>query len=611
MTELILGISAFYHDSAAALVADGVPVAAAQEERFSRRRHDPSFPANAVRYCLREAGAGLGDVSEVAYYEDPVQKFRRVMATFVGTAPRGYPVFRDRLPEWTTWRLRAADTVRRQLARLGAGPVPDVVCQEHHESHAASAFLPSPYASAAVLSVDGVGDWATTTIWHGRGSTLAKRAEIRFPHSLGLLYSAFTYFCGFKVDSGEYKLMGLAPYGTPRWADIIRRELIDIKPDGSFRLNLRHFSYLRGRTMTGRGFEELFGGERRLPEQPLTQREFDLAASVQEVVEEVLLRLARTSRDLTGEENLCLAGGVALNCVANGKISEAGTFDSLWVQPAAGDAGGALGAALSAAARHGAARTHVGSGADAMSGALLGPAFDDREMAAYLDRHAVPHSRPGRHELVEEVAAALADGKVVGWFQGRMEFGPRALGSRSILGDPRDPRMQSTMNLKIKFRESFRPFAPAVLAQDAGDYFDLRQDSPYMLMVAGLSDGQRVADPDLAGAEGLDLLRVARSTVPAVTHVDSSARVQTVHERTHPLFHDLLTAFRRRTGCPVLVNTSFNVRGEPIVCTPQEAYACFMRTDIDLLALGGHLVHKDRQPQWREAADWREEIPLD
>ncbi|MFE4452995.1 carbamoyltransferase [Streptomyces sp. NPDC056796] len=611
MTDLILGVSAFYHDSAAALVSDGVPVAAAQEERFSRRRHDPSFPAEAVRYCLREAGAELGDISTVAYYEDPVQKFRRVMATFVGTAPSGYPVFRDRLPEWTTWRLRAANTVRERLARLDAGPVPQVVCQEHHESHAASAFLPSPYESAAVLCVDGVGDWATTTIWHGRGTTLSKRAEIRFPHSLGLLYSAFTYFCGFKVDSGEYKLMGLAPYGTPRWADVIRRELIDIKPDGSFRLNLRRFAYLRGRTMTGRGFEELFGGRRRLPEQPLTQREFDLAASVQAVVEEVLLLLARTSRELTGEKNLCLAGGVALNCVANGKISRAETFDSLWVQPAAGDAGGALGASLSAAARRGAKRVRPKGGGDAMSGALLGPAFDDHEIGAYLDRHAIPHSRPGRHGLVEEVAAALADGQVVGWFQGRMEFGPRALGARSILGDPRDPRMQSTMNLKIKFRESFRPFAPAVLARDAGDYFDLRQDSPYMLLVAGIADGQRVQDDGGAAASGLDLLRVPRSTVPAVTHVDSSARVQTVRQDSDPLFHDLLTAFRRRTGCPMLVNTSFNVRGEPIVHTPHEAYACFMRTDIDLLALGGHLLRKDRQPAWREDADWREEIPLD
>ncbi|MFF8960133.1 carbamoyltransferase [Streptomyces sp. NPDC014894] len=611
MTELVLGISAFYHDSAAALVADGTPLAAAQEERFSRRRHDPAFPERAVRSCLREAGAGLGDVSAVAYYEDPAVKFRRVMATFAATAPHGYPVFRERLPEWLSWRMRAAATVRRRLADLDAGPVPEVVCRAHHESHAASAFLPSPYESAAVLCVDGVGDWATTTIWHGRDTRLTKVAEIRFPHSLGLLYSAFTHFCGFKVDSGEYKLMGLAPYGAPRYADLIRERLIDIRPDGSFRLNLRHFAYLRGRVMTGRAFETLFGGPRRRPEDPLTEREFDLAASVQQVVEEVLTLLARTSARLTGEKRLCLAGGVALNCVANGKIARSGIFDDLWIQPAAGDAGGALGSALSVAMERGAARPGLGERPDAMSGALLGPAFDDEEIAAHLDRHAIPYVTPGRDALVGQVADALADGRVVGWFQGRMEFGPRALGARSILGDPRDPRMQSTMNLKIKFRESFRPFAPAVLAQDAADYFDLERESPYMLQVAEVARAQRLAGAGESDARGLDLLRVPRSTIPAVTHVDSSARVQTVDRHTNPVFHDLLTAFRARTGCPVLVNTSFNVRGEPIVHSPRDAYACFMRTDIDLLVLGGHLLHKERQPKWRESADWRAEIPLD
>ncbi|MER5772185.1 carbamoyltransferase family protein [Streptomyces sp. NPDC001985] len=611
MTGLVLGISAFYHDSAAALVADGTPVAAAQEERFSRRRHDPAFPERAVRACLREAGADLGDVAAVAYYEDPVAKFRRVMATFAGIAPHGYPVFRDRLPEWLSWRLRAAATVRARLAALDSGPVPDVVCRAHHESHAASAFLPSPHESAAVLCVDGVGDWATTTIWHGRDTALTRVAEIRFPHSLGLLYSAFTYFCGFKVDSGEYKLMGLAPYGTPRYADIIREKLIDIRPDGSFRLNLRHFAYLRGRVMTGRAFETLFGGARRLPEEPLTEREFDLAASVQQVVEEVMLLLARTSRRLTGEDHLCLAGGVALNCVANGRIARAGVFDDLWIQPAAGDAGGALGAALAVSVERGAARPRLEGRPDAMSGALLGPAFSDREIGAHLDRHAIPYVRPGRDALVEQVADALADGRVVGWFQGRMEFGPRALGARSILGDPRDPRMQSTMNLKIKFRESFRPFAPAVAAEDAGDWFDLEGSSPYMLQVAEVARARRLAAAEAPDVRGLDLLRVPRSTIPAVTHVDSSARVQTVDRSTHPVFHALLTAFRARTGCPVLVNTSFNVRGEPIVQSPRDAYACFMRTDIDLLVLGGHLLFKDRQPVWRESGDWREEIPLD
>ncbi len=467
-----------------------------------------------------------------------------------------------------------------------------------------------------MLCVDGVGDWATTSIWHGRGTGLRQAAEIRFPHSLGLLYSAFTYFCGFKVDSGEYKLMGLAPYGTPRYADLIRDELIDVKPDGSFRLNTRRFAYLRGQVMTGRSFEKLFGGPRRLPEQPLTEREFDLAASVQEVIEQVLVALARTSRDLTGEETLCLAGGVALNCVANGRISEAGIFRELWVQPAAGDAGGALGAALSVAAERGTPRPRRAGGRDAMSGALLGPEFDDEEIRAYLERHAIPYVRLGQGALVDEVVAALAEGGVVGWFQGRMEFGPRALGARSILGDPRDSAMQSTMNLKIKFRESFRPFAPAVLVEDAKDYFDLAQDSPYMLLVAPIAQAQRVADEGgtagtCANAKGLDLLRVRRSTIPAVTHVDSSARVQTVDASVQPLFHRLLAAFRAATGCPVLVNTSFNVRGEPIVRSPEDAYRCFMRTDMDLLALGGFLLRKEEQPEWREPGDWREDIPLD
>lgn len=610
MTELVLGVSAFYHDSAAALVADGVPIAAAQEERFSRRRHDPGFPAQAVRFCLRQAGAELGDVAAVAYYEDPLLKFRRVMATYTGTAPWGYPLFRDTLPGWLSWKVRATTTVRRRLAELRLGPVPDVECRQHHESHAASAFLPSPYESAAVLCVDGVGDWATTTIWHGRDTRLRKVAELRFPHSLGLLYSAFTYFCGFKVDSGEYKLMGLAPYGSPRYADVIREKLIDMKPDGSFRLNMRYFAYLRGQVMTGRAFEDLFDGPRRLPEGPLTEREFDLAASVQEVLEQILLRLAGTSRRYTGEDNLCLAGGVALNCVANGKIARAES-GGIWIQPAAGDAGGALGAALAVAMERGAARPPTDGRHDAMSGALLGPAFDDEEIGAYLDAHALPYEHLDRDALAGRVAGVLADGKIVGWFQGRMEFGPRALGARSILGDPRDPRMQTAMNLKIKFRESFRPFAPSVLAEEAKDYFDLGHESPYMLLVAEVAPTQRVAAADTTGLRGLDLLRIPRSTIPAVTHVDDSARVQTVDENTNPMFHRLLTAFREKTGCPVLVNTSFNVRGEPIVRSPGDAYACFMRTDIDVLVLGGYLLHKGDQPQWHEDRDWREEIPLD
>ena len=612
MSELILGISAFYHDSAAALVRDGLPVAAAQEERFGRKRHDPSFPRQAVRYCLGELGATFEDISAVAYYEDPRLKFRRVLSTVVGAAPGGATAFREALPGWLRagGKLQAVEVIRRELQQLNAGPVPQVVARRHHESHAASAFFPSPFRSSAVLCVDGVGEWATTTLWHGRDTTLSPLAEIRFPHSLGLLYSAMTYFCGFKVDSGEYKLMGLAPYGRPLYADAIRERLIDVKPDGSFRMNMRYFEYLHGQTMTGRAFEKLFGGPRRAPEGPLTEREFDLAASVQEVTEEVMLRLARTARDKTGEPRLCLAGGVALNCVANGKIADSGIFDEVWIQPAAGDAGGALGAALAVAMERGAARGHVGSGRDAMSGALLGPAYSDSQIAEYLRSRDIPHCRLDQGRLVGDVAAALADGKIVGWFQDRMEFGPRALGARSILGDPRDPAMQSVMNLKIKFRESFRPFAPAVLAGDAKDYFDLCQESPYMLVVARVAAAQQVPVPDTQ-ATGMDLLRVRRSTIPAVTHVDYSARVQTVSADSGPSFYELLTAFKARTGCPVLVNTSFNVRGEPIVNSPHDAYTCFMRTNIDMLAMGSFLLRKSEQPPWSEDGDWRADIPLD
>ncbi|MEV6977967.1 carbamoyltransferase [Kitasatospora sp. NPDC093806] len=618
MTELILGVSAFYHDSAAALVADGTPVAAAQEERFSRRRHDGSFPVQAVEYCLREAGARLRDVSAIAYYEDPALKFRRVLATFAGSAPRAFPAFRDTVPSWLAWKRDIPRTIRERLAGLDGGHVPEIRVRRHHESHAASAFLPSPYESAAVLCVDGVGEWATTTLWHGRGRTLEPLAELRFPHSLGLLYSAFTYFCGFKVDSGEYKLMGLAPYGEPRYESLIREKLIDVKEDGSFRLDLRYFEYLRGRRMTGRAFEQLFGGPRRQPEGPLTAREFDLAASVQKVTEDVVLRLARTARERTGEDRLCLAGGVALNCVANGRLVREKVFDEVWVQPAAGDAGGALGAALAVAAERGAPREHLdvdggGGGRDAMSGSLLGPEFDDERIAAHLDGLGAPYRRLAPEELDKEVAAALADGKVVGWFQGRMEFGPRALGARSILGDPRNADMQTTMNLKIKFRESFRPFAPSVLAEDAGEYFDLDQPSPYMLIVADVAEAQRIR-PDAAEtdrAAGLDLLKVRRSTIPAVTHVDGSARVQTVTAGNNPRYHRLLTAFKEATGCPVVVNTSFNVRGEPIVGSPEDAYTCFMRTGIDVLALGSFLLEKPGQPQWQEDRDWRQAIPMD
>lgn len=609
----VLGISAYYHDSAAAVVAGGTPLAAAQEERFTRRRHDPGFPSHAVAWCLREAGLRLDQLAAVAFYEDPALKFRRVLATWLATAPHGLPVFRRALPQWAGWKRRALDDVRARLRAPAPGqPLPPVVAHRHHASHAASAFFPSPYPSAAVLCVDGVGEWATTTLWHGRGTELVPLAELRFPHSLGMLYSAFTYFCGFKVDSGEYKLMGLAPYGTPRYAPLIRERLIDLKPDGSFRLDLRHFTFQYGQTMVGRAFEELFGGPRRTPEGPLTEREFDLAASVQQVTEEVMLRLARTTLERTGERRLCLAGGVALNCVANGRILADGVCDELWIQPAAGDAGGALGAALAESHRRGAPRPHVGRGTDAMAGALLGPACSDRETEEFLTRGGYPAVRLPERDMVERVAAELAQGRVVGWFQGRMEFGPRALGNRSILADPRDPAMQSTLNLKTKFRESFRPFAPAVLAEDAKDWFDLTQESPYMLLTAQVAAAQRrECGPAADGATGLELLRVPRSTIPAVTHVDGSARVQTVSAERNARFHALLTAFRDRTGCPVLVNTSFNVRGEPIVRDAEEAYACFMRTRIDVLVLGDFLLDKREQPEWREEVDWRAGIPMD
>ncbi|GHC84910.1 carbamoyltransferase N-terminal domain-containing protein [Streptomyces violaceochromogenes] len=609
----VLGISAYYHDSAAAVVAGGVPLAAAQEERFTRRRHDAGFPAHAVTSCLREAGLRLDDLAAVAFYEDPALKFRRVLATWLATAPRGYPVFRRAWPEWTGWKRRAVDDVRARLGELARGrPLPPVVAHRHHASHAASAFFPSPFSSAAVLCVDGVGEWETTTLWHGRDTELVPLAQLSFPHSLGMLYSAFTYYCGFKVDSGEYKLMGLAPYGTPRYAPLIRERLIDVKPDGSFRLELGYFTFQYGLTMVGRAFEELFGGPRRTPEGPLTQREFDLAASVQQVTEEVLRRLARTVLERTGERRLCLAGGVALNCVANGRILTDGVCDELWVQPAAGDAGGALGAALAESHHRGAPRAHAGSGRDAMAGALLGPACSDREIEDFLADGGYPAVRMPERALTERVAAELAAGRVVGWCQGRMEFGPRALGNRSILADPRDPVMQSALNLKTKFRESFRPFAPAVLAEEAKDWFELPQESPYMLLTAQVAAARRQeCGLPARGASGLELLRVPRSTIPAVTHVDGSARVQTVTAEHNPRFHALLTAFRERTGCPVLVNTSFNVRGEPIVRDAREAYACFMRTRIDLLVLGDFLLNKRDQPEWREEGDWRATIPMD
>jgi carbamoyltransferase len=609
MPDYCLGISAYYHDSAAALVRDGVPIAAAQQERFSRRKQDPGFPTDAVRYCLAEAGITLADLGSVAYYEDPKIKLRRTLSSFASAGPGGITAFSRMAPEWVSWKRNALARVDDELTRLGLGKAPKAVACQHHRSHAAAAFFPSPFERAAVLCIDGVGEWHTTTIWRGSGSKLELINSISFPHSLGLLYSAFTDFCGFKVDSGEYKLMGLAPYGEPIYADRIRNELIHLRADGSFTLNLKYFEYLKGERMVGERFAALFGGPPRAAETPLTQRECDLAASIQAVTDEAVLALARAAHAMTGEDNLCMAGGVALNCVSNGHISRSKLFSRLWVQPAAGDAGCALGAALDAAVPFtGRKRPQDTQTGDWMSGAYLGPSYDDAEIVAFLDSQGYAYRRLLEPALLDEVAGHLAGGAVVGWFQGRMEFGPRALGARSILGDPRNATMQKTMNLKIKYRESFRPFAPSVLDRKAGDYFDIREDSPYMLIVSPVRENIRTAE---AVSRSLGSINDTRSALPAITHVDFSARVQTVTEETNQRYARLLEVFEAKTGCAVLVNTSFNVRGEPIVCTPQDAYRCFMRTEIDVLVLGTCILLKPEQKPFTEAGDWRKQIPLD
>ena len=593
----ILGISAFYHDSAAAVVVDGRIVAAAQEERFTRKKHDPAFPAHAVRYCLREAGLSAAQLGCVAFYEKPMRKFERLLETYLAFAPRGFSSFSAALPVWLKEKLHITRTIRREL---GIGKRLPIVFTDHHESHAASAFFPSPFDRAAILTLDGVGEWSTTTFGRGRGGRIELTDHLTFPHSLGLLYSAFTYYCGFKVNSGEYKLMGLAPYGRPVYAQAIYDSLIDLKEDGSFWLDMDYFNYCQGLTMTGPRFHELFGGPPRQPESTLEQRHMDLAASIQAVTEEIVLRMARELHRRTDETNLVLAGGVALNCVANGRLLREGPFERLWIQPAAGDAGGALGAALFVAHQ---LREEPRTMAvpDHQRGSLLGPAHHHDEIAAWLSDKKVQSSRFAREDqLLDHVSDLLADGKVVGWFQGRMEFGPRALGARSILGDARSPRMQAIMNLKIKFRESFRPFAPIVLKEHADRWFDLQEDqeSPYMLLVAPVRTDQWVpltsadrermeSDPDLRNR-----VNVPRSTIPAVTHVDYSARVQTVDAARNPRLHALMQRFLVKTGCPVLVNTSFNVRGEPIVCSPADAYQCFMATEMDALVLEDHVVLK-------------------
>jgi carbamoyltransferase len=587
----ILGISAFYHDSAAALVVDGKIVAAAQEERFSRKKHDEGFPKQAVDYCLEAAGITSSDLDYVGFYDKPLLKFERLLETFLATAPGGFRAFLHSVPGWLRQKLHVPREIQRGLDR---GYTKRFIFTEHHESHAASAFFPSPFDEAAILTLDGVGEWATASFGHGRGNRISLTHELRFPHSLGMLYSAFTYYCGFRVNSGEYKLMGLAPYGEPKYAELIRERLIDLKPDGSFRMDMRYFDYHRGLTMTSREFDRLFGGPPRRPESPLTQREMDIAASIQLVTEDVMLAAARHVHEQTRLKNLCLAGGVALNCVGNGRILREGPFEQIWIQPAAGDAGGALGVALfiwhqlldnpRAAAPH-----------DSQQGSLLGPEYSDTEIQRFLDSAGADyHHCDSDEELCDRVAALLANEKVVGWFQGRMEFGPRALGARSILGDARSATMQSVMNQKIKFRESFRPFAPAVLAEHTREYFELPPDveSPYMLLVAPVQTAQRAANDAPNTAFGIDKLNQIRSTIPAVTHVDYSARVQTVDAERHGLYRRLLERFRAKTGCAVLINTSFNVRGEPIVRTPAEAFRCFQSTHIDALVMGRFVLVK-------------------
>lgn len=610
----ILGISAYYHDSAAALVRDGEIVAAAQEERFSRKKHDARFPAAALRFCLDEAQLDLSAVDAVVFYDKPLVKFERLLETYLGYAPRGFRSFLAAMPVWLKEKLFLKRTLKDELAALARSDpskLPRLLFCDHHRSHAASAFYPSPFEEAAVLCLDGVGEWATTTAWIGRGNTLTPLWQVDFPHSLGLLYSAFTYFAGFKVNSGEYKLMGLAPYGVPRYAEVIYDKLMDLKPDGTFRLDMQYFNYCTGLTMTNARFANLFGGPARRPEAPLTQREMDLAASIQVVTEEIVLRLARALHQETGLQHLCLAGGVALNCVANGRLLREGPFADLWIQPAAGDAGGALGAALVASHEYyGNAR--AGSQHDRMRGSYLGPRYDAAQVRAQLDAHGAQYVELDEPQLLARVAELLAQEHVIGWSQGPMEFGPRALGGRSILGDPRSPKMQSVLNLKIKYRESFRPFAPSVLAEHVGDYFELDRPSPYMLLVAPVQSALRLPMNDAQQQLfGIAKLNVPRSTIPAITHVDYSARIQTVHADTNPKYHALLEAFRALTGCAVLVNTSFNVRGEPIVCTPSDAYRCFMRTEMDYLVVENFLLCKAEQPPWPKDESWRDEFELD
>jgi carbamoyltransferase len=611
----ILGISAFYHDSAAALVKDGQIIAAAQEERFTRKKHDAAFPANAICYCLEEAGISLTDLDHVVFYDKPLVKFERLLETYLAYAPRGFRSFVAAMPIWLKDKLFLKATLKNELAALGRveeRDLPSLLFTAHHESHAASAFYPSPFERAAVLCLDGVGEWATSSVWLGEGNSLTPQWEIDFPHSLGLLYSAFTYYTGFKVNSGEYKLMGLAPYGEPRYVDLILDNLLDLKEDGTFRLDMSYFNYATGLTMTGEKLHRLFSGPPRKAESEISQKEMDIARSIQAVTEEVVLRLARTVHTELGADYLCMAGGVALNCVANGRILREGPFRDIWIQPAAGDAGGALGAAMSIWHGYLGNPRSADTVDDSMRGSYLGKRFSNQEIISYLDSVDAKYTQLDDDRLMPELARLLDQEQVIGWFNGRMEFGPRALGGRSIIGDPRSGKMQSVMNLKIKYRESFRPFAPAVKAERVSEWFDIDRRSPYMLLVAPVREEKRLPmTEEQKKLFGVDKLHVPRSEIPAITHVDYSARVQTIHPETNPRFYDLISNFEELTGCPVLINTSFNVRGEPIVYTPDDAYRCFMRTEMDYLVMENILLAKSDQPVREQDESWKQEFELD
>jgi len=605
----ILGISAFYHDSAACLVRDGRIFAAAQEERFTREKHDHRFPQNAIEYCLKEAGITDSQLDYVAFYDKPWIKFERLLETYLAYAPRGLRSFLKAMPLWLKEKLWMGERIKSALPGYDGG----IIYPEHHQSHAASAFFPSPFQRAAFLTIDGVGEWATASWGVGKDNRVDIMYEMHFPHSLGLLYTAFTYYTGFRVNSGEYKVMGLAPYGEPRYVDTILDNLIDLKDDGSFRLDMKYFNYCQGLTMTSRPFHDLFGGPPRQPESEITRREMDLARSIQDVTEMIMVRMARHVRRQTGEKYLCLAGGVSLNCVGNGRILRENIFDDIWIQPAAGDAGGALGAALFAWHQvNGQPRISPSGFRDYQRGSYLGPSWTTEQIERWLIVNGHPYHRLNEKQTIDTTVQALIDEKVVGWFSGRMEFGPRALGARSIIGDARSPRMQSTMNLKVKYRESFRPFAPSVLVEDIGEYFEIDRPSPYMLLVAPVRESRRrPMSEKQQRLFGIDKLKVPRSDIPAVTHVDYSARIQSVDARDHPRYHALISAFKEKTGCGVIVNTSFNVRGEPIVCTPEDAYLCFMRTEIDMLVLGNIVLHKTEQPPLKKDEDWRKIYDLD